>query len=288
LIHSFDSGRSRIDVLHAGEIRHDGGVAFGAIPRETWGDLAPPDARNRIALALRPVLVRTAGKTILVDAGLGAHQNERLKEMFTLRGSGAALDSLEDLGVSPGEVDMVIFTHLHVDHMGGAVRGRRTSFPNADFIVQKGEWASAARTNALTRGSYSKRDLETIEGSGRVVQIDGEAELLPGVRVAVTGGHTPCHQVVVVGSGAETVLLPGDLIPSANHLRLPWIAAVDLNREKSFAQKAAWLERAAAADWRIAFYHEPGTPAGKVILTSAGRYDLEDVRNRTAERQAEN
>jgi glyoxylase-like metal-dependent hydrolase (beta-lactamase superfamily II) len=275
MIHSLERGGAKVDVLLAGTIKHDAGVTFGAVPRAIWKDLAEADGENRIDLTLRPVLVRTGGGTYLVDAGLGNHQNARMNKLFSLRGDGTPLASLERLGVAPEEVDAVLFTHLHVDHLGGAVNGEGTIFPRAAYVAQKGEWETATRTNALTRGAYSRADLERVEESGRLRLVEGDAEPYPGIRLVPTGGHTRFHQMVLVGEGEETVMLPGDLLPSTYHFRLPYIAAVDLNREDTFLQKARWMKRAADGGWTVALYHETGVPAGRIVEVSHGRYELE-------------
>lgn len=275
MIHSRECGGARIDVLHAGEICYDGGVTFGAVPRGIWSKWAVPDEAGRIRMSLRPVLIRIGGKRILVDAGLGGHQNKRLKEMYSLEGSGTVLASLGEAGVDPVEVDFVIFTHLHIDHMGGALDGKGTIFPHARFVVQKGEWAAATHTNAMTRGAYSPPDLALLEKSGRLMEVEGDCEILPGVRLVRTGGHTRCHQIVLVGSGEERVMLPGDLLPSSHHFSLPCIAAVDLDREQSFLQKSTWMKRASNRNWLTTLYHEAGTPVGRIMNRSSNRYEFE-------------
>ncbi len=275
MIQTLQCGAARIDLLDAGKIRYDGGVSFGAFPREVWSTFAPSDEMGRITLGLRPVLVRTNGKTLLVDAGLGDHRNEKWKERYAFEGKGSLAASLEDAGVGPNDVDYVIFTHLHVDHLGGALDGKGTIFPNASFLVQKGEWEAAHNTNMLTRGAYSPTDLKLLEASGDVVKIEGDAEPLPGVRLAVTGGHTAHHQIVLVESDGVTILLPGDLLPSSNHFRLPCIAAVDLNRQESFLQKASWMKRASEENWMIALYHEAEIGGGWIAAPSRNRYELE-------------
>jgi len=206
-----------------------------------------------------------------------------LKELFSLEGNGSLLESLEEAGVGPGDVDMVLFTHLHVEHMGGALDSRDVVFPNASFLVQNGEWEAASRTSALTMGAYSRRDLEILEASGRVIRIDGDAEPLRDVRLVVTGGHTRFHQIVLVGSGKNRIMLPGDLLPSTYHFRLPCIAAVDLNREDSFRQKSRWMKEASDQKWVTTLYHEAGLPAGQIVEIASGRYKLEQAGERSRE-----
>ncbi len=279
MMHTLRLGETEIISLHAGDLWYDGGATFGAVPRPIWERLLPPDDRNRVRLSLRPVLIRHRGHTVLVDSGFGSHQHERLRQIYSLEGDGSLRRALSRVSTDPGSVDTVLFSHLHVDHAGGAVERHEgelvPALPAARFVVQQGEWESASNLNSLTRAGYMPRDLKVLESSGRLERIEGDTEVIPGIRLVPAGGHTPWHQVVLVETEEGTVLLPGDLAPTTIHLRLPYITALDLNRLETFRQKSYWLDRAAREGWYVVLYHEPGVPIGRLVERATGRYDWE-------------
>src|SRR2546425_11186009 len=138
-------------------------------------------------------------------------------------------DSLAELGHRPEDVRWVINTHLHFDHAGGNTwctgEGRiLPAFPQATYVVQRGELEFARQTNERTQASYLAHNFESI----RVRPAEGEVEVLPGIRCVPTPGHVPFHQSVVVESGGERACFLADLVPTTAHLPLPWIMGYDL------------------------------------------------------------
>ena len=278
MIRTLRLGDFEFHSLDAGKIRYDGGVTFGAVPKSAWSKLATPDAQNRVTLAMRPVVIRGRGTTILVDAGFGDHQHPRLREMYALEGSGRIEDALLDAEIDPGEIDVVLFTHLHVDHAGGAFERRegtvRPALPGAKYVLQSGEREAARRPSLLTRAGYSREDMAALGSHGDLEAIEGDGEIADGVRVQVSGGHTAHHQMVFVDTGEGTVWLPGDIVPSLYHIRPPYITGTDLDRMTTFLEKNRCLQRAGVERWHVLLYHEPNTPLGRVAEVSTGRYEL--------------
>lgn len=270
-------GACEVTPLNAGTILFDGGATFGAVPKKAWGRLVACDSENRVRLAMRPFLVRTPGSLTLIDTGFGSHQDERARNMYGLRGSGDALASLHAVGVNEREIDRVILTHLHVDHAGGLFRevgGEIVPlFPNAEIVVQRGEWDAARRHDPLTRAGYAADDIARLAGA-RFLFTNGDEQLDDWFRVVRSGGHTTHHQMLLLDSGDTTIWFPGDIVPTTHHLRPVYMTALDLNRGRTFRVKQQYLTRSARDGWLIGLYHESNDPFGSIAALSTGRFAI--------------
>ena len=264
--------------IRAGEMRIDGGSCFGTIPKPVWRKWVSPDRKNRVPLALRPILFRNGSGTTLVDAGLGGAVDERVRALLSYDGGSEEERFLERAGVAPESVDRVVFTHLHSDHMGGAFRpggaGRvETIFPNAEFFARRGEWEEAVKPSPLVRPGYVTELLDALESTGRLRLVEEDGEIAPGVELIGTGGHTPHHQAVMVRTGEGPVLIPGDLVPTAAHIRLACICALDLDRVTSYEQKERLLRETAGERGFLILYHETGTAIGRIEEAATRRFE---------------
>jgi glyoxylase-like metal-dependent hydrolase (beta-lactamase superfamily II) len=270
-------GDIRVDVLQDGRFALDGGAMFGVVPRALWERTDPPDAENRVTLALNVALVESGGRRILVDTGLGDKWEERERRRYRIDRSSTLLDELRRRGLAPEDIDVVINTHLHFDHAGGNTRlvdGRaRPTFPRARYVVQMGEWEDATRPHERSRASYLEADFVPLAEARQLDTIQGEQELAPGVRVVPVGGHTAYHQMVVLEGGGETLAIPTDLLPTASHLPLAYGMGYDLFPVGILEAKRRLLARASEENWRLLFYHDPRVPLGRVEQTR-GRYQL--------------
>jgi glyoxylase-like metal-dependent hydrolase (beta-lactamase superfamily II) len=268
-------GDFRIHALETGTQRLDGGAMFGVVPKPLWERRIPADARNRIPLGLRCLLVETPDALVLVETGLGNKEDEKFREIYGVdnaatAGSGHA-DRLQELiaeaGFSPADVQVVIDTHLHFDHAGGNTyrddEGQvRISFPGARYHVQRGEWDWAHATNERTAASYLPHNYVPVHEAGKLVLLEGDAEVVPGVSVIRTPGHCPHHQSVLVRSGGETACFLADVIPTMAHLPLPWIMGYDVEPLVTLESKRALLRRAVDERWLLVSTHDPVTAWG--------------------------
>ena len=280
LLRSFQVGGLRCHTLEGGLQRLDGGAMFGVVPRTLWKTRIEPDERNRIPLAMRCVLVEHHDGLVLIDTGLGNKEDAKFLDIYGvenqgLEGATQLEDALASAGFLPRDVKWVINTHLHFDHAGGNTtmdpdlendprRHVRPTFPNATYVVQRGDLEFARHTNERTRASYLPHNFEPVAAAQRWKLLDGDSEVLPGISVRVTPGHVPFHQVVVLHQGGDTAVFVGDLFPTVAHLPLPWIMGYDLEPLRSLESKRALLAEAVAGGWRLIFEHDPkvawGTP----------------------------
>jgi glyoxylase-like metal-dependent hydrolase (beta-lactamase superfamily II) len=253
-------GQFELDAVSDGQFWIDGGTIYGVVPRTMWEKLSPPDEQNRIALALKCLLVRTGEATVLVDTGIGNKLTEKERKRHN-RGEGTLVAELAKIGVRPGDIDIVINTHLHFDHSGGNTvfdgQGKaRPTFPKATYVVQKQEWEDATHADTLTRGGYHPDDFTVLAETGQLRLVEGDAEITPGIMVRLTGGHTQGHQMVLVQSEGLTACYPGDVMLSTGHIKPNFITAYDLHQEKTYAVKKQLIEEACKGRWVMVWGHD--------------------------------
>ena len=291
LVRTFTVGALRCHTLEGGLQRLDGGAMFGVVPRPLWEKVIPPDARHRIPLAMRCLLVEHPDGLVLIDTALGGKEDAKFKDIYGIenesrRASGGAGpgartqldDALEDAGYSAADIKWVINTHLHFDHAGGNTRrdptevghdegALRLAFPNATYVVQRGDLEFARAANERTRASYLPPNFEPVAAAGRFKLLNGDAQILPGILARLTPGHVPHHQAVLIEDGGETAAFVADLIPTSAHLRLPWIMGYDLEPLRTLESKRSILREAANEGWRIVFEHDASVAWGTVVRT---------------------
>lgn len=275
----------RIDTVDAGSLWLDGGAMFGVVPKPLWSRRAASDERNRIPLAMRCLLVRTAEATVLIDTGVGSKENEKFRDIYRIDAGGGEggetrlENSLRGLGVELSDIDVVVSTHLHFDHAGGNTR--RTGggevvpvFPSAVYAIRRGEWDFAHLDNERVRASYLPDNFVPLERDGRVKFVEEDSDIVPGVRVIRAPGHTPWHQVVLLGRGEQRLLYLADLVPTTAHLPLPWIMGYDVEPLVTLESKREVLAQAVREGWWVAFEHDPSVAWGRLSQSAAGRVEL--------------
>ena len=251
-----------------GFFRLDGGSMFGSVPKPIWEPKAPPDDRNRILLAMRPLVVRGV-RTMLIDAGLGGKDDAKFHDLYGVDRARSLDDTLAEAGVAPEAIDIVVATHLHFDHAGGfTVRdasGRvRPKFPRAHYGVRRGEWEDATHPHARNRASYIADNYVPLAEAGVLLMVDEDRTIMPGVKVQWTGGHTRHHQLVTIESGGKKAAFVGDLIPTTAHLPDAWVMGFDLYPVETLAFKQRFVRDAIAQDILVFFEHDPQIAAGYI------------------------
>jgi len=265
---------------------------FGVVPRTLWKTRIEPDDRNRIPLAMRCMLVEHPDGLVLIDTALGNKEDTKFLDIYGvenqgLEGATQLEDALASAGFLPRDVKWVINTHLHFDHAGGNTtmdpdlendprRHIRMTFPNATYVVQRGELEFARHTNERTRASYLPHNFDPVAAADRWRLLEGDGEILPGIRARVTPGHVPWHQVLLIESGGETAVFVGDLFPTTAHLPLPWIMGYDLEPLRTLESKRAFLAEAVAGGWRMIFEHDPQVAMGRPVREGK-RIELREI-----------
>ena len=254
-------GKFKFSKVSDGKFWLDGGAMFGVVPKPLWNKLNPADKLNRIELGLNCLLIQTPQKNILIDTGVGQKLNEKFKEIYRVEKNTNLIDSLQKIGLKPENIDFVIDTHLHFDHCGGNTIKKDgkfvPTFPKAKYVIQKQEWLDATNPNERTKASYLKENFIPIEEAGQLILVDGDTEILPGIRVIVTNGHTQGHQSVLIESEGKHAIYLGDLIPTTSHVKIPYIMGYDLYPLDIIEKKKEILNRAIKENWLLIFEHDP-------------------------------
>lgn len=260
----------------------DGGGAFGLVPRVVWEMYFPPDKQNRIPLAINSLLIRSEGKTILVDTGYGHKLSQKALQYAGLeRPNGDLLAALARLGVEAEDVDIVINTHLHADHCGGNTRLQDgnlvPTFPKAKYLIQRLEWADAILPNERTRATYLPENYQPLQKFDQLEIVNGNTRVTSEVSTAITRGHTRAHQVVILESPGETALFVADMATLHYHFeRLAWVTGYDVEPLESIETKRYWQRWALKRDALLIFQHDVQMPAGK-LRVEGQQYKMEPV-----------
>lgn len=272
-------GGLRLAAASDGLFRLDGGGLFGVVPRVLWEKVKPPDALHRVPVATNCLVVRGPGFNLLIESGLGEKLGPKEHEIFGIERTQGLVASVIATGLHPEEITHVILSHLHFDHCGAVVAGQAgrliPAFPGARHVVQATEIDTWRHPDPRSRPAYLAENFAPLLEAGLVDAVDGVTEVLPGVRVERTGGHTAGHQVVHLESEGERALFVGDLIPYRAMLRQNWVSGLDLFPLQTMEVKARLLAETARRRSLLWLYHETDKPVGH--LTADG-HDLEALR----------
>ena len=261
--------------------RLDGGAMFGVVPKPLWERRASADDRNRIHLATRPLLVRFGSRRMIIDGGIGDKMDAKSVEIYGIDTSRSLEQSLVEAGESSASIDIALASHLHFDHVGGfttrdASGALRPRFPDAHYVARTAEWEDATHPHERNRASYLQENFVPLHEAGVLQFVDGDAEIIPGVRVVRSGGHTMHHQVVRIESGNKTAVFAADMIPTTAHIDEPWIMGYDLYPMDTLAFKRTFIREAIDREYLIFFEHDPKIAAG-YIREKDGRKYVEPV-----------
>ena len=271
-----------VRALSTGRFRLDGGAMFGNVPKVLWSRKHAADDKNRIELDLRVLLVEGFGRRVLVDTGTGNQWDAKEQAIFdvAVADEPGVCSALRAAGVDPAEITDVVITHLHFDHAGGVTRrgpdGPTLTFPKARHHVQRANMETASAPNEREKASYLVRTVGPLAGADLHL-VDGAEEILPGLFVEPSDGHTTGLQTVRVGAGDGAVIFVADMFPTAAHVPPAWTMGYDLCPRTLMKEKRAMLERAVRGGWALVLEHDPFRDAVRV-MEKDGRFEAaEDV-----------
>ncbi|MFP5520682.1 MAG: MBL fold metallo-hydrolase [Bdellovibrionia bacterium] len=276
-------GPYEICSLPTGIFGLDGGAMFGTVPKVLWEKSNPADEKNRISMEARALLLKSPHANIIIDTGnggdfvkkYGEKLGPKFAEMYNIQDpSPAILKAIAKHGLDTQDITHVILTHLHFDHAGGATTEKNDrlvpTFENAKYYVQKRNLETARNPNLRERASYYAANFEPLIEANVLTQLEGDTEeLLPGISVYVSDGHTQGQQVVKISDKQNTLLYCADLIPTSSHVRLPWLMGYDLNPLLLMEEKKKFLEQASQHQWHLFFEHDPYCDSATVAVNGA-------------------
>ncbi|HTL44588.1 MAG TPA: MBL fold metallo-hydrolase [Vicinamibacterales bacterium] len=275
-------GEFELTPLLDGRFRLDGGAMFGVVPKPLWNRRAPADDRNRISLAMRPLLVRRTGAApMIIDAGVGAKMDAKSVDIYAIDRSTNLESTLREAGLTTSDIGTVLASHLHFDHAGGFTTLTESAtvvpaFANARYLINLGEWNDATHPHERNRASYFVENYVPLHDARVVDFTDDNAGIVDGIRVQRTGGHTRYHQIVYIESDGRTAVFAADLIPTTAHVDVPWIMGYDLYPMETLEFKRAFVREAIDREYLIFFEHDPQIAAG-YIREKDGRRVVERV-----------
>ena len=277
-------GAVQVHLIQESHYLVDPGGPFGLVPRALWSRHMASVGDWLVPMTSNCLLLQTAGRNIVVDCGYGHKLPPKVQRQLSLtRPNGDLCAGLAALGLAPGDVDLVVNTHLHADHCAGNTRyngdGEQVAvFPNAEYVVQRREYEDACRPNERTRATYVAENFDPLRASGQLRLLDGDSELAPGVRGVVTPGHTPGHMSVVLESEGQCGIQLADMATYAVHFeRLGWMTAYDVEPLVTLETKRRWQAWALANDALLFFPHDPQRAAGRLQRDESGRLKVAAV-----------
>ena len=268
-------GNLHLCLLSDGVYYQDAGAVFGIVPRVMWERLhIPLNDRYQMPLGLNSLLLRSQGKTVLIETGVG--EKERPLGQ-TERPAGTLLDELRAVGVAPEDVDVVVNTHLHADHCGWNTRKDADgayvpTFPNARYLIQRAEWDAAIAPNERTRATYLPENMLPLQADGRLELLDGETRVTDEITIIPTFGHSMGHASVVLASGGESAVYIGDMIQHPVQLeRAPWVSSFDIYPLEAMETKKAVVARAIAEKQLVIAVHADFPGLGYMTESADGK-----------------
>lgn len=270
----------KITLIPTGRVRVDPGGPFGLVPRSLWSAHQPSDKNNLVPMDLNSCLIETEGTRILIDTGLGDKLSPKGIQYWNLdHPSGTLVDNLEKSGITPDNIDIVINTHLHWDHCGGNTRIKNEetvpAFPNAQYWVQRIEWADAMHPDARTRGTYLAENFGPLWKRGQLKLLNGDTQVTTGIHCVVTRGHTRAHQSILIDIEPTPILCVADMASFAIHMaRSAWVTAYDIEPLENIATKHRWQKWAVEKRALLFFEHDTVMPLAQLEEGSDGKLTL--------------
>ncbi|WP_040207595.1 YtnP family quorum-quenching lactonase [Neobacillus jeddahensis] len=255
---SLKIGNVKLTWLSGGVTNLDGGAMFGVVPKGLWSKKYPANEKNQIELPTDPMLIQMDGKNFLVEAGLGKGKlSEKQLRNYGVTTESELEESLERLGIQAEDIDYVLMTHLHFDHVGGLTKlvdGKFVStFPKAKIITSQVEWDEMRHPNIRSKNTYWKENWEAIES--QVVPFE-EKWSLKAITMIHTGGHSDGHSILIIEDGGEMSIHMADLMATHAHQNVLWVMAYDDYPMTSIAAKEKWLPYGLENNAWFTFYHD--------------------------------
>ena len=267
--------------IHNGNFKLDGGAMFGVVPKKLWSRTNPSDSNNLCPWAMRSLLIENGDKLILIDCGLGDKQNEKFFSHYHPHGEDSLEKSLATAGFSMDDITDVFLTHLHFDHVGGAVEwndtrdGYRPAFKNATFWSNKRHWKWATEPNVREKASFLSENILPLEESGQLKFIDAseDAQRIStglGFDAFVVNGHTDAQMCPIIEHKGETLVFMADLLPSTGHIPIPYVMGYDTRPMLTLDERKRIFNEAADKGYHLFLEHDAANEICTLQQTEKG------------------
>ncbi len=271
----------KLSVINTGFFKLDGGAMFGVVPKSLWSRLETPDENNLCTWAMRCLLIETEGRKVLVDTGIGNKQSAKFFSHFEPHGADSLVASLRQAGVGLDEVTDVLLTHLHFDHVGGAVQRTDTGaleplFPNATYWTNQAHYDWAYTPNDRENASFLKENFVPLQEAGVLKMVealpyDQRLPWMAGIELGYAYGHTEAMMLPIISYKGKTIVYCADLLPSTSHIGMPYVMGYDIRPMNTLQEKKHLLTRAVEEDYILFFEHAKAIEACTVKRNAKGR-----------------
>lgn len=259
-LQTYQFGQMTLTWLRGADKYTDAGTIFGPVPKAVWSRYYPTNEQGLIHDLTDPILISYQGKHYLIDTSLGTEKlSDKLRRNLGVISENRVLESLDQLGLSPEDIDVVLMTHMHNDHAGGLTRlvdGELVpTFPNATIYINDIEWEEVRYPNPRTRATYLPENWQAIQD--QVQTFGSELKLVDGIEMHHTGGHSRGHSIILLKQDGETLIHMADTLLTHAHFNPLWVAAVDDYPMDSIKAKEKWIKQAYSQGYTFLFYHDP-------------------------------
>ncbi|MFJ7974544.1 YtnP family quorum-quenching lactonase [Peribacillus sp. JNUCC 23] len=273
-------GEIKLTWLNGGVTYMDGGAMFGVVPKPLWSKKYPVNDINQIELRTDPILIEANGLKLLIDSGVGNNRfSEKQIRNYGVKEESRVVEDLAKLGLSTNDIDYVLMTHLHFDHVCGLTKHNGEEwapvFENASIITSDIEWEEMKNPNIRSRNTYWRENWEAI---AHLIQPFSTAmQITNGIKMIHTGGHSAGHSIIVIESGDDMLIHMADTMPTHAHNNVLWVLAYDDYPMDSVYQKQKWMKEGLEKGAWYSFYHDAYYRAvkwdetGKEILAEVKR-----------------
>jgi len=247
--------------INTGNLKLDGGAMFGVVPKVIWNKLYPADENNLCNWAMRCLLIIDGDRKILIDNGMGNKQDERFLKHYYLNGDDTLTKSLAKYGLTADDITDNIITHLHFDHVGGAIKYDKNgdlvpTFKNAKYWVSKAQWEWANNPNRREKASFLEENILPIQQHGKLRLVEKEGEILPNIEIRFFDGHTDGQIIPYIKYKEKTIVFMGDLLPSTAHIPMPYVMSYDTRPLLTLEDKKRFFAEAVKNDYILFFEHD--------------------------------
>ena len=273
-------GSAAVNLVTDGTWSKDGGALFGRVPKMDWEQAIKPDRRNRVKMGINLLLIQTPKFNILVDTGLGSKSNDIVKDTYSLNGNKLS-KSLKHLNLSPKDISLIILSHLQFDRAGGCTKLDRSgklvpAFPKAKHLVQKVCLEESKEPSEIEKSFVNQDDFLPLIEKDLIEELDGESEIIPGIKTQITGGPSMGHQIVFIEWGSERIVYAGSIIPTRLHISPQHVAAYDVYPHETLEWKKKLIDMAVNDGWLLVFGNEVGHSAG-YLSSNSGNLAIQPI-----------
>ena len=273
-------GSAAVNLVTDGTLSKDGGALFGRVPKMDWEQAIKPDRRNRVKMGINLLLIQTPKFNILVDTGLGSNSNDVVKDTYSFNGNKLS-KSLKHLNLSPKDISLIILSHLQFDRAGGCTKLDRSgklvpAFPKAKHLVQKVCLEESKEPSEIEKSFVNQDDFLPLIEKDLIEELDGESEIIPGIKTQITGGPSMGHQIVFIEWGSERIVYAGSIIPTRLHISPQHVAAYDVYPHETLEWKKKLIDMAVNDGWLLVFGNEVGHSAG-YLSSNSGNLAIQPI-----------